>query len=195
MLPRQVPASRSSCRPPEPPPSTSRATVTDEGGPERGYINPRMGIDRLGAEMATGAVRGAPKAPLVFDPRVLQLLTFLTRTQAWLTPPEIAKAFRIDRKALAVATLHRWFAALEETAGLVYFPYPWMNRLGLLEVQVRVFGLRSPRHRAVLPRLPRRAGLRRAGCRTSPWTSPNTRSSTSRGRRAPRNTRRRSAAR
>ena len=93
-----------------------------------------------------------PASPtLLYDPRVLRLLTFLTRTQAWLTPPQIAKAFRVGGRPVGVATLYRWFAALEETAGLVYFPYPRMERLGLQEVAVRVHGLRSPQVLSAVP--------------------------------------------
>ena len=94
-----------------------------------------------------------PASPttLLHDPRVLRLLTFLTRTQAWLTPPQIAKAFRVEGRPVGVATLYRWFAALEETAGLVYFPYPRMNLLGLQEVAVRVHGLRSPQVLSAVP--------------------------------------------
>ena len=93
----------------------------------------------------------ASPSTLLHDPRVLRLLTFLTRTQAWLTPPQIAKAFRVEGRPVGVATLYRWFAALEETAGLVYFPYPRMNLLGLQEVAVRVHGLRSPQVLSAVP--------------------------------------------
>lgn len=87
----------------------------------------------------------------VLEPRILKLLTFLTRKQAWLSPPEIAKAFRLDGEAVSARTLFRWFALLEEELGLAYFPHPRMNQVGLANVHVNIQGLRSP---AVLSTLP-----------------------------------------
>jgi len=87
----------------------------------------------------------------VLEPRILKLLTFLTRKQAWLSPPEIARTFRLDGESVSSRTLFRWFALLEEELGLAYFPHPRMNLLGLADVHVNIQGLRSP---AVLSTLP-----------------------------------------
>lgn len=87
----------------------------------------------------------------VFDPRILKLLTFLTRKQAWLSPPEVARAFRPDGRAISVMTLYRWFAMLEDRAGFSYFPYPRMNELDLAEVYVRIRGPRTPAVLGVVP--------------------------------------------
>ena len=87
----------------------------------------------------------------VLDPRILKLLTFLTRKQAWLSPPEIAQSFSLDGEPVSDRTLFRWFALLEEELGLAYFPYPRTNLLGLADVHVNIQGLRSP---AVLTALP-----------------------------------------
>ena len=85
------------------------------------------------------------------DPSLLRMLSFLTRRQAWLSPPEIARAFRPDDRPVSARTVFRWFSFLEEQLGLAYFPHPRMNRLGLAEVSVRIRGLRSP---AVLSTVP-----------------------------------------
>ena len=87
----------------------------------------------------------------VFDPRILKLLTFLTRRQAWLSPPEVASAFRLDGHAVSVMTLYRWFAMLEDKAGFSYFPYPRVNELDLAEVYVRIRGPRTPAVFAAVP--------------------------------------------
>ena len=87
----------------------------------------------------------------VLKPRILKLLTFLTRKQAWLSPPEIARSFRLDGEPVSERTLFRWFALLEEELGLAYFPYPRVNLIGLADVHVNIQGLRSP---AVLSSLP-----------------------------------------
>ncbi len=87
----------------------------------------------------------------LFAPRILKLLTYLSRKQAWLSPPEIADAFHLDGRPVSVRTLYRWFSFLEEEVGLAYFPYPRMNLLGLANVHVRIQGARSP---AVLANVP-----------------------------------------
>ena len=87
----------------------------------------------------------------MLEPRVLRLLTFLTRRQAWLSPPEIARAFRGEGEPISGRTLFRWFGDLEEELGLAYFPHPRMNLLGLADVHVSVRGLRNP---AVLSTVP-----------------------------------------
>ena len=80
----------------------------------------------------------------VFRQEHLQLLTFLARKQAWLSPPEIARTFRLRGRPVSKMTLYRWFATLEEQTGFAYFPHPRMNRLGLAEVYVRIEGPRNP---------------------------------------------------
>ncbi len=87
----------------------------------------------------------------IFDPRILHLLTFLTRRQAWLSPPEVARTYKLDGRAVSVMTLYRWYAMLEDKAGFSYFPYPRMNELDLAEVYVRIRGPRTP---AVLGAVP-----------------------------------------
>jgi len=82
---------------------------------------------------------------------MLKMLTFLTRKQAWLSPPEIAKGFRLEDKALSVMTIYRWFDFLKTYGGLVYFPYPRMNLLGLQEVVVRIRGVRNPEVLGIVP--------------------------------------------
>ncbi len=94
--------------------------------------------------------RSAPALQL-FDRRLMQLMTFLTRRQAWLTPLEISKRFRANGKKVSVRTIHRWFAVLREVGGFVYYPYPRANVLGLQDVLVRVWGLRAPEILSVLP--------------------------------------------
>jgi len=112
-----------------------------------GLYIPQGAIRQSGAGVKTTGQHGASNIPLAYDPRVLRLLSFLTRTQAWLTPPEIAKTFRIDGRPIGVATLYRWFAALEDATGLAYFPYPRMNVLGLQEVAVHMVDPERQRER------------------------------------------------
>ena len=85
-----------------------------------------------------------------FDRRLMELSTFLTRRQAWLTPQEIAADFRLDGKQFTSRTIHNWFSFLR-SRGFVYYPYPKANQLGLQEVLVTVHGLREPRVCAILP--------------------------------------------
>jgi hypothetical protein len=87
----------------------------------------------------------------LFAPRILKLLTFLSRRQEWLSPNEIARIFQIDGRPVSVRTLYRWFSFLEEKASLAYFPYPRMNLLGLANFHVRIQGASNP---AVLSSLP-----------------------------------------
>jgi len=87
----------------------------------------------------------------LFDPRLMELLTFLTRRQAWLTPEQIVRSFRAGGERVAVRTLHRWFRFLHEEGSFVYYPYPRANRLGLQDVLVRVHGLRDPTVLGLLP--------------------------------------------
>lgn len=87
----------------------------------------------------------------MLEPRILKLLSFLTRRQAWLSPPEIAEAFHVDGEAISARTVFRWFALLEGELGLAYFPHPRMNLLGLANVHVDLRGLRSPAVLATLP--------------------------------------------
>ena len=87
----------------------------------------------------------------MLEPRILKLLTFLTRRQAWLSPPEIAKSFRSVEEPISERTLFRWFGTLEEELGLAYFPYPRMNGLGLADVHVTMRGLRDPAVLATVP--------------------------------------------
>ncbi|MFQ5911525.1 MAG: hypothetical protein ACE5IJ_12530, partial [Thermoplasmata archaeon] len=87
----------------------------------------------------------------LFSPRILQLLSFLTRKQAWLSPPEIAESFRLDGDPVSVMTIYRWFSLLREQVGLTYFPYPRMNHLDLADVYVR---MRSPRSPSILAGIP-----------------------------------------
>lgn len=87
----------------------------------------------------------------LFDGRLMRLLTFLTRTQAWLSPSEVVKRFRIGDEKVAYRTVHRWFSFLRENGGLVYFPYPKANRLGLQDVLVRAYGLRSADVLSIVP--------------------------------------------
>ncbi|MFQ6129133.1 MAG: hypothetical protein ACE5QW_09565 [Thermoplasmata archaeon] len=87
----------------------------------------------------------------LFSPRILQLLSFLTRKQAWLSPPEIAQSFRLDGDPVSVMTIYRWFSLLREQVGLTYFPYPRMNLLDLADVYVRI---QSPRSPAILAGIP-----------------------------------------
>lgn len=87
----------------------------------------------------------------LFASRILQLLSFLTRRQAWLSPPEIAQSFRLNGDPVSVMTIYRWFSLLREQVGLTYFPYPRMNLLDLADVYVRI---QSPRSPAILAGIP-----------------------------------------
>ncbi len=87
----------------------------------------------------------------VVDPEILKLLTFLTRRQAWLSPQEISREFRLDGEPISARTVQRWFNFLRGHGGFVYYPYPRANRLGLQDVLVRVRGLRNPDVLGVLP--------------------------------------------
>ena len=87
----------------------------------------------------------------VLDRDLLRLLSFLTRRQAWMSPPEISRTFRPDGRGVSERTLYRWFSILEEQLGLAYFPYPRMNLLGLADVHVRLKGVRSPAVMAAIP--------------------------------------------
>ncbi len=86
----------------------------------------------------------------VFDRRLLALLTFLTRRQAWLTPGEIAPQFRLEGRQFTPRTIFNWFAFLK-SQGLVYYPYPRANLLGLQETLVTIHGLRDPSILAIMP--------------------------------------------
>ena len=81
----------------------------------------------------------------------MQLLTFLTRKQAWLSPSEIGRSFRLHEEPITSRTIHRWFAFLRAHGGFVYYPYPRANYLGLQDVLVRIHGLRNPDALGVLP--------------------------------------------
>lgn len=87
----------------------------------------------------------------LFDKRLMKLLTFLTRKQGWLSPLEISKSFTLDGRRVGVRTLHRWLSFLREEGGLVYYPYPKANKLGLQDVLVRIYGLRIPEMLSILP--------------------------------------------
>ena len=77
------------------------------------------------------------------DPRLMKLLTFLTRRQAWLSPLEVSRTFQLDGKMVTSRTVHRWFGFLREKGGFVYYPYPRASVLGLQDVLVRVRGARN----------------------------------------------------
>lgn len=86
------------------------------------------------------------------DPRILRLLAFLTRRQAWLSPLEISHEFRLDGKRISARTVQRWFTFLRERGGgFVYYPYPKANTLGLQDVFVRARGVRNPEVLGILP--------------------------------------------
>jgi hypothetical protein len=87
----------------------------------------------------------------LFDPRLMRLLSFLTRRQAWLSPTEISKEFNLNGSRISARTIHRWFSILREKGGLVYYPYPRANVLGLADVLVTVHGLRDPRVLGIIP--------------------------------------------
>ena len=81
----------------------------------------------------------------------MKLLGFLTRRQAWLTPEEIAKEFRLDGARPTARTIHRWFRFLREHGDFKYYPYPRANVLGLQDVLVRMRNLRNPDVAGILP--------------------------------------------
>jgi len=87
----------------------------------------------------------------LFDQRLMRLLSFLTRKQAWLSPVEISKEFRPDSDQVSVRTVHRWFSVLREKGGFVYYPYPRANALGLADVLLTIHGLRDPRVLGIIP--------------------------------------------
>lgn len=87
----------------------------------------------------------------LFEPHLLQLLTFLTRRQAWLSPQEIGREFRANGSKLTGRTIHRWFHYLREKGSFVYYPYPRANVLGLQDVLVMIRGLRNPAILGILP--------------------------------------------
>ncbi len=87
----------------------------------------------------------------LFDPRLMRLLTFITRHQAWLSHKEVAKSFRLDGRPLTSRTIHRWFVFLRENGSFVYYPYPKANVLGLQDVLVRIHGLKNPEILSLLP--------------------------------------------
>ena len=87
----------------------------------------------------------------LFDPRLMHLLTFLTRRSGWLTPLEVSQTFNLDGRRVPPRTVHRWFSVLREKGGFVYYPYPKANLLGLQDVLVRCRGLRNPKILGLLP--------------------------------------------
>ena len=87
----------------------------------------------------------------LFDPRILQMLTFLTRHQAWLSPYEISRTFHPDGSDTTARTIHRWFHFLREHGSFVYYPYPKANALGLQDVLVRIHDTRNPGILGLLP--------------------------------------------
>jgi len=86
-----------------------------------------------------------------FNPRLMKVLTFLTRHQAWMSHRDVAKILRPDGQPVTARTVHRWFVLLRETASFVYYPYPRANLLGLQDVVVTARGLRRPEVLNVLP--------------------------------------------
>jgi len=87
----------------------------------------------------------------LFDPRLMGLLSFLAKRQAWLTPKDISRDFRVDGERPTTRTIHRWFQFLREEGSFVYYPYPKANLLGLQDVLVRIHGLRKPDALGILP--------------------------------------------
>jgi hypothetical protein len=87
----------------------------------------------------------------LFDSRLMKLLTFLTRRQAWLAPNEVSGDFRPDGGQITPRTIHRWFHVLREKGSFIYYPYPKANVLGLQDVLVRIRGLRNPDILGILP--------------------------------------------
>src|SRR3990172_3826006 len=87
----------------------------------------------------------------LFDPRLMELLSFLTKRQAWLSPYDISREFRVDGSKITARTVHRWFHFLRERGSFVYYPYPKANLLGLQDVLVRIHGLKNPSVLSILP--------------------------------------------
>lgn len=81
----------------------------------------------------------------------MQLLSFLARRQAWLSPNDIARDFRVSGARTTARTIHRWFRFLREKGSFVYYPYPRANLLGLQDILVRIHGLRTPDVLGILP--------------------------------------------
>lgn len=81
----------------------------------------------------------------------MELMTYLTRRQAWLSPTQISGEFRHNGAAVTVRTIHRWFSFLRNKGYLVYYPYPRANLMDLQEVLVWMRGLRSPDLLGMLP--------------------------------------------
>src|SRR6266550_4661594 len=81
----------------------------------------------------------------------MKLLSFLTRKQAWLSPSEVANEFSPNGSKVSARTVHRWFRTLREKGGLVYYPYPRANVLGLTDVLLTVHGLSDPRILSIVP--------------------------------------------
>ena len=87
----------------------------------------------------------------LFDPQLMRLLTMLTRKQAWLSAAEVARTYRTRDEPTTARTIERWFAFLRNEGGLVYYPYPRANLMGLQDVLVRVHGLRNPALLSLMP--------------------------------------------
>ena len=81
----------------------------------------------------------------------MELLTFLTRRQDWLSPNEIAESFRPQGRPVDIRTVYRWVQFLRENASFVYYPYPRANALGLQDVLVWAHGVRNPEVLGILP--------------------------------------------
>ncbi len=81
----------------------------------------------------------------------MKLLTFLTRRQAWMSPLDVSRSFRLDDRTVTSRTVHRWFLFLRQTGGFVYYPYPKASTLGLQDVLVRVRGAHNPAVFGILP--------------------------------------------
>ena len=87
----------------------------------------------------------------LFDPRLMRLLTFLTRRQGWLTPEELSGEFHLDDSTPSARTIHRWFRLLRTQGGFIYYPYPRANRLGLQDILVRIRKVHRTEVCGVLP--------------------------------------------
>lgn len=87
----------------------------------------------------------------LFDPRLLRLLTYLTRHQAWLTAEDVSAGLSVDGSRPSARTIHRWFRFLRETGGFIYYPYPRANVLGLQDILVRIREVRNPDVFGILP--------------------------------------------
>lgn len=68
-----------------------------------------------------------------------------------MSPVEISNEFRLDRSRVSARTLHRWFSVIREKGGLVYYPYPRANALGLADVLLTIHGLHDPRVLSIVP--------------------------------------------